>query len=107
MVPPFDDAMQTMPPIESAVTKYGGAVQPMTRKMRQVSNSVAIVMPEVGQEEEPTSPVRRDETVTKRNPKATMRTAPNKLKCRFNCGAIMMTMSKAMIPPMTHFIERS
>ena len=64
-------------------------------------------MPEVGQEDEPTSPVRRDETRTKRKPNATMRTAPNKLKRRFNCGAIMMTTSKAMIPPITHFIERS
>src|SRR5205085_4905741 len=82
IVPPFDDAMQTMPPMESAVTKYGGAVQPMMRKMRHVSKSVAIIMPEVGQEDEPTSRVRRDPTVTKRKPKATMRTAPNKLKRR-------------------------
>ena len=36
-----------------------------------------------------------------------MRMAPNKLIRRFNCGAIIMTMSKAMIPPSTHFIERS
>ena len=79
----------------------------MMRKMRHVSNSVAIIMPEVGQDDEPTSPVSRDETVTKRKPKAMMRIAPNKLKRRFNCGAIMMTMSKAMIPPITHFIERS
>ena len=64
-------------------------------------------MPEVGQEDEPTSPVSREETVTKRKPKATMRTAPNKLNRRFNCGAIMMATSNAMIPPSTHFIERS
>src|SRR5438067_8114235 len=107
IVPPFDDAMQTMPPIERAVTKYGGAVQPIMRKMKHVSNSVAIIIPEVGQDDEPTSPVSRDETVTKRKPKATMSSAPNKLNRKFNCGAIMMTMSKAMIPPMTHFIERS
>ena len=107
IVPPFDDAMQTMPPMESAVTKYGGAVQPMMRKMRHVSKSVAIIMPEVGQDDEPTSPVSREPTVTKRKPKAMMRTAPNKLKRRFNCGAIIMTIIRAMIPPMTHFIDRS
>src|SRR5437764_10696658 len=84
VVPPFDEAMQTMPPIESAVTKKGGAVQPMTRKTRQVSKSVATVIPEIGFEEEPTSPVKRDETVTKRNPKATMRSAPRMLKRRFS-----------------------
>src|SRR5215217_6104257 len=106
MVPPFDDAMQTIPPIESAVTKYGGAVQPMRRKTRQVSRTVAIVMPEVGQEEEPTSPVNREETRTKRKPNPTIRSAPNKLKRRFNWGAVMMTTSRAMIPLITHFIER-
>src|ERR1700674_1385940 len=105
MVPPFDDAMQTMPPIESAETKQGAADQPMSRKMRHVSKSVAIIMPEVGQEDDPTSPVSRDDTRTKRKPNETMRIAPSKLNRRFNCGAIMMAMSKAMIPPMTHFIE--
>src|ERR1043165_9507012 len=75
VVPPFEEAMQTMPPIESAVTKKGGVVQPMMRKTRQVSSSVATVMPEIGFDEEPTSPVRREETVTNRKPKATMRSA--------------------------------
>src|SRR6266550_2559779 len=70
VVPPFEAAIQTMPPIESAVTKYGGAVQPMIRNTRQVSSKVATVIPEIGFDEEPTSPVNRDDTVTKRNPKA-------------------------------------
>ena len=49
MVPPFDAAMQTIPPIESAVTKYGsGAVQPRAQETRQVNKSVATVMPETG-----------------------------------------------------------
>src|SRR5436309_2823913 len=106
VVPPFDDAMQTMPPIERAVTKNGGAVQPMMRKTRHVRSSVATVMPEIGFDDEPTSPVSRDETVTNKNPKAMMSTAPSRLKRRFNCGAIMMTMSSAMMPPKTHFIDR-
>src|SRR5437879_13356136 len=75
--------------------------------MRHVSSNVAIIIPEVGQEDEPTSPVRRDETRTKRKPNATIRIAPNKLNRRFNCGAIIITMSKAIIPPTTHLIDKS
>ena len=76
VVPPFEAAMQTMPPIDRAVTKYGASVQPMTKKTRQVRSSVATVMPEMGFDEEPISPVRRDETVTNKKPKAMIRTAP-------------------------------
>ena len=55
--------MQTMPPIESAVTKYGSAaVQPSRRNASDVINSVATVIPEIGFDDEPTSPVRRDDT---------------------------------------------
>src|SRR5438045_4663492 len=75
--------------------------------MRHVSSSVAIIMPEVGQEDEPTSPVRRDETRTKRKPNATIRIAPKKLNRRFNCGAIIITMSRAIITPRTQFIDKS
>ena len=50
-------------------------VQPRTTKIRQVSSSVATVIPEIGFDDEPISPVRRDETVTKRNPKTTIRIA--------------------------------
>src|SRR2546425_6048946 len=71
VVPPFEAAIQTMPPIESAVTKYGGAVHPMIRNTRHVKSNVATVIPEIGLEDEPTSPVRREETVTKRKPNAT------------------------------------
>src|SRR5215831_15679786 len=48
VVPPLEAAIHTIPPIDKAVTKYGGAVQPMIRKMRHVSKSVATVMPEIG-----------------------------------------------------------
>src|SRR5687768_12912917 len=77
VVPPFDAAMQTMPPIESAVTKYGSdAVQPSARKTRHVNSSVATVIPEIGFDDEPTSPVRRDETVTNKNPSIRISKAP-------------------------------
>ena len=46
--------------------------------------------PEVGVEEEPISPVSRDETVTKINPKTTMSSAPNKFQRRCSWGTAMM-----------------
>src|SRR5688500_19067286 len=98
--------MQTMPPIESAVTKYGGVVQPMIKNTRQVSKSVATVMPEIGFDDEPTSPVRREDTVTNRKPKATMSNAPRMLKRRLSCGANMMAANSTMMPPTTKLIER-
>ena len=45
VVPPLDDAMQTMPAIDSAVRRYSGPTQPRRTKIRQVKSSVAIVMP--------------------------------------------------------------
>src|SRR5215471_15170677 len=53
VVPPFDAVIHTIAPIESAVTKYGGAVQPMIKNIRQVSSSVATVIPEIGFDDEP------------------------------------------------------
>ena len=87
VVPPFDAAMHTMPPIDSAVTKYGGAVQPMIRNTRHVNSSVATVMPEIGFDDEPISPVSRDDTVTNKKPNTTISIAPSRFHCRFNCGA--------------------
>jgi hypothetical protein len=60
VVPPFDEAMQTMAPTDSAVTYQRLPVQPATRKMMQVNSSVATVIPEIGFDDEPISPVRRD-----------------------------------------------
>src|SRR5207249_592079 len=84
-----------------------GPVQPTMRKTRQVRRSVATVMPEVGHEEEPISPVRCDETVVKRNPIATMSSAPNKFHCKCSCGAIMIISRRAINPPMTNFSDNS
>src|SRR2546422_6485088 len=84
VVPPFEAAMQTMAPMESAVTKYGGAVQPMIKNTRQVSSNVATVMPDIGFDDEPISPVSREETVTNRNPKPTIRSAPTRFPPKFN-----------------------
>ena len=68
VVPPLDDAMQTTPAIDSAVRRYSGPTQPSTTKIRQVKSSVAIVIPEIGFDDEPITPVIRELTVTNRNP---------------------------------------
>ncbi len=70
VVPPFDAATQTIPAIESAATRYSVPTQPIRTKTRQVRSSVATVIPEIGFDDEPISPVSRDETVTNRNPKS-------------------------------------
>src|SRR5947208_10526966 len=106
--------MQTMPPIESAVTKYGSAVvQPKARNARHVISRVATVIPDIGFDDEPTSPVSRDETVTNRNPRIMMRIDPKKdttglvntLSPSF--GKSIMPAINAITPTTTHFIERS
>ena len=79
----------------------------MTKKIRHVNSSVATVIPEIGFEDDPISPVSREETVTNRKPNATISTAPIKLKRRFNCGNNMINASRTMMPPMTTFIDMS
>ena len=68
--------MQTTPAIERATRRYCGPTQPSRTKIRQVSRSVAIVMPEIGFDDEPITPVIRELTVTKRNPKNTTMMPP-------------------------------
>ena len=68
VVPPLDDAMQTTPAIESAVKRNSGPTQPSRTKIRQTSSSVAIVMPEMGFDDEPITPVIRELTVTNKEP---------------------------------------
>ena len=71
--------MQTMAAIESAISRCVGLTQPSARNVRQVSSSVATVIPEIGFDEEPISPVNREETVTNRNPKSTISSAATRL----------------------------
>src|SRR5947209_17942753 len=66
VVPPFDAAMQTIAPMERAGTSNCGAVQPMTKNTRLVKSSVATVIPEKGLDDEPSSSVKREETVRNR-----------------------------------------
>ena len=77
----------------------------MRTKIRQVNNSVATVMPEIGLEDEPISPVSREETVTNRKPKITISTAPIRFMC--SVRAARMAMINARQPAPTNFIDRS
>src|SRR5712671_322580 len=65
-------AMQAMAAMESAAILYGALTHPSEKKMSEVMSSVATVIPEMGFDELPTSPVRRELTVTKRNPSTRM-----------------------------------
>src|ERR1035438_10470857 len=64
--------MHTTPPTVMASAPNAGAVQPLTRKIAAVAISVAMVMPETGEADDPTMPTMRAETVTKRNPNTTI-----------------------------------
>ena len=64
-----------------------------------------MVMPEIGLELDPTSPVNREETVTKRNPKTKISPAPSKFIRR--AGASVMAAISTNTPPATQRSERS
>src|SRR5215831_11760695 len=76
--------MQTTAATDRAARRSSLLVQPMARKIRHVNNSVATVIPEIGLEEEPISPVNLEETVTNKKPKSTINAAPSGLIS--NCG---------------------
>jgi hypothetical protein len=67
--------MHTTPPMVMASAPNAGAVHPLTRKIALVAISVAMVMPETGDADEPTMPTMRAETVTNRKPKTTTSSA--------------------------------
>src|SRR5215469_10543274 len=71
--------MQTTPPTESTSAPKAVAVQPRAKKTPEVAIRVAMVIPETGFAELPMSPVMREETVTKRNPKMTTKTEATRL----------------------------
>src|SRR2546428_12939861 len=79
VLPPFEMATQTTAATLKAAILYGGVTQPSAKKINEVMSSVATVMPEMGFDELPTSPVRRELTVTKRKPRTNSKTAPRTL----------------------------
>ena len=64
-----------------------------------------MVIPEIGFAEDPICPVTREETVAKKNPKITIRTAPSRLTP--TCGSRVSTTARAIDPPTVSEIGRS
>ena len=78
MVPPFDAATHTSAAVDSAIALKPTLVRPISTNRPQVSSRVAMVMPEIGFDELPISPVMRLDTVTKKKPNTTTRSAVRK-----------------------------
>src|SRR5205085_2803732 len=94
-------AMQAMAAMESAAILYGAVTQPSEKKMSEVMSSVATVIPEMGFDELPTSPVRRELTVTKRKPRTRISTEPRMLI--LSDGTSAQTTTRTSDPaPTTH-----
>ena len=92
-----------------------GAVHPFTRKIAEVAISVAMVMPETGDADEPTMPTMRAETVTKRKPKTTISSAAARFASGptyapgtgLNCRKRNMRTISTALPPKTTLGGRS
>jgi hypothetical protein len=69
--------------------------------------SVAIVIPEIGFDEEPMSPVMRDDTVAKKKPNSTMRIDTTMLPCVGRPGITMRKSASAAVPASTTTIGMS
>ena len=75
------------------------------RRSAQVSSRVAMVMPEMGLDDEPTSPVRREDTVTNRKPNTRISNAakkPKTVKPRPICGINISTSDQAKAAEQDH-----
>ncbi len=69
--------------------------------------SVAIVMPEIGLDDEPIRPVMRDETVAKKNPNSTIRIETRTLPCVGRPGVTARKIASSSEPPSTTVIGMS
>ncbi len=72
----MEAAIQTTPAIDRAVSRSASEVRCIRKKIKHVRSNVATVIPEIGLDEDPISPVMRDDTVTNKNPKTTIKIAP-------------------------------
>jgi hypothetical protein len=110
VVPPFEEATQTTAATVMAISRSSALVQPMARNKRHVNSSVATVMPEMGFDDDPISPVKREETVTNKNPKSTTSMAPSRLtplKGVPNGKATQIAATNASVPMPTTRMGRS
>ena len=96
-VPAFEIAMHTTAPIIRASRLYAEPSQPTARKTAHVAIKTPIVIPDSGDDVEPTSPVIRDETTENRKPSTRMRTAPSKFILKSGIAVMNPTIARA--PP--------
>src|ERR1700679_3988991 len=73
--PPIAAAQHTTPPIRIAATGPAGLLRPMPSSSSAEGRIVAIVMPDTGLFDDPTSPAMYDATAENKNPAITMTTA--------------------------------
>src|SRR3989442_14904242 len=107
VLPPFEMATQTTAATLKAAILYGGVTQPSAKKINEVMSSVATVMPEMGFDELPTSPVRRELTVTKRNPSTRISSAPSTLSLNEGTSAQTITIKSEPIATTGRGMSRS
>ena len=96
MAPAFPAATAMTAAMVRAPTRWSTPVQPIRRKIVAVPISAAMVMPEIGLALTPISPVMREETTTKKNPKITISTAPSRLTA--SCGSMVRTSASTTAP---------
>src|SRR6266850_7404614 len=93
-VPAFEIAMHTTAPIINASRLYAEPSQPQARNTPHVAIKTPIVMPDSGDDVEPTSPVIREETTEKRKPSTRMSTAPSKFILKSGIAVINPTIAR-------------
>ena len=82
-------------------------VHPSATKITHVMISVAMVIPEIGFDDEPIRPVMRDDTVAKKKPKRTIRTETRMLPCVGRPGATARKIASNSEPASTTIIGMS
>src|SRR4051794_38318829 len=101
VAPAFAAAIATTAPTHRATGEYHSPDQPTAMKIEQVRMRVAIVIPEIGLEEEPINPTIREETVTKKNPNTTTSSEASTLPWVGIRGATARKMASSTVPPRT------
>jgi hypothetical protein len=105
--------MQTTAPTLNAITRCASVVHPIKAKIKLVSRSVVIVIPETGFEDDPIRPTILEDTVTKKKENITMRNATSRLEATGISVAVQnerthqSKRARITAPPMTINIDKS
>src|SRR5687767_13244840 len=107
VLPAFAAQMQMIAPTDKATGAYAESFQPSATKITHVMMSVAIVIPEIGFDDEPMRPVMRDDTVAKKKPNRMISTETRMLPCVGSPGITARNTARSSDPIKTMFIGRS